>query len=143
MIQVSNSIEIVRPILHVFDYVANVENNPHWMPVQSVQRLDRGPIGQGTRFKQQFHMLGNQYEMDCLITLFEREQEISFEYIAPVFQWRGSYFFQPTKSGTTHLAAKGNIALSGPMRLGESMFAPKICKLINDTAPKLKHILES
>jgi uncharacterized membrane protein len=142
VIQISNSIEIARPVLQVFHFVADFENNPQWMPVRSVQRLGNGPIGAGTRFKQQFHLLGANYEMDCVITAFEPDQKIAFEYDAPVFVWRGNYLFEPTPQGT-RVSAKGNVALSGPLKMTETMFAPKIRKLINDTAPKLKQILES
>lgn len=142
MIQISNSIEIARPALQVFEYVANFENNPNWMPVQSVQRVSPGAIARGTQFKQQFHLMGANYEMECVITGFEPHQKITFEYKAPVFQWRGMYLFEVTSAGT-RLAAKGNIALNGALKMGEPMFAPKIRKLINDTAPKLKQILES
>jgi carbon monoxide dehydrogenase subunit G len=142
VIQISNSIEIARPVLQVFNYVANVENNPNWMPVQSVQRISQGATAKGTHFKQQFHLLGANYEMDCVITAFEANKKISFEYDAPVFKWRGDYLFVETPKGT-RLSAKGNITLGGPLKMAETMFAPKIRKLINDTAPKLKQILES
>ncbi|MBI4670193.1 MAG: SRPBCC family protein [Chloroflexi bacterium] len=142
MIQISNNIEIVRPVLQVFTYVATVENNPHWMPVQSVQRLSAGALKPGFRYKQQFRLLGAEYEMDCVVTAFEPHKKISFEYDAPVFRWRGHYLFDDTPKGT-RLSAKGDITLGGPLKMAETMFAPKIRKLINDTAPKLKQILES
>jgi uncharacterized protein YndB with AHSA1/START domain len=142
VIPISNNIEIVRPVVQVFDYVANFENNPNWMPVQGVSKTTDGEIGIGTRFKQQIHLLGANYELSCLITAFEPNQKISFEYDAPVFMWRGDYLFEPTASGT-RLAAKGTIELGGPLKMTETMFAPKIRKLINDTAPKLKRLLES
>ena len=50
--------------------------------------------------------------------------------------------FEPTANGT-RLSAKGNVTLAGPLKLMETMFAPKIRKLIHDTAPNLKRILES
>lgn len=142
MIQISNSIEIMRPVEQVFIYVAELENNPRWMPVQSVQRLSDGALKKGFRYKQQFRLMGAEYEMDCVVTAFELHKKIAFEYDAPVFVWRGHYLFDDLPNGT-RLSAKGNITLGGPLKIGEPMFAPKIRKLINDTAPKLKQILES
>lgn len=142
MIQISNSIEIARPVMQVFNYVADVNNNPQWMPVQRVQKISDGAAGKGTKFRQQFFLMGANYEMTGVISAFEPDKKISFEFDAPVFAWRGDYLFEPTPTGT-RVSAKGNITLMGPIKMMETMFAPKIRKLINDTAPQLKKILES
>ncbi len=141
MIQISNSIEIGRPPAQVFAYLANFENNPQWMPVQQVQQTSSKPVGKGTRFKQRFLLFGASYEMDCAITEFVPNKRISFEYDAPVFDWQGQYLLEPTPTGT-RLSAKGTVKLGGPYKMAETLFAPRIRKLINDTAPKLKQILE-
>jgi uncharacterized protein YndB with AHSA1/START domain len=142
MIQISNTIEIARPVKQVFDFVADVENNPKWMPVKGVKKISDGATGKGMKFKQQFALMGNSYELEGVITAFEPNKKISFTYTSPVFVWRGDYLFQPTSKGT-RLSARGNVTLAGPLKLMETMFAPKIRKLINDTAPNLKRILES
>lgn len=142
MILISNSIEIARPVLQVFSFIADVDNNPQWMPVQGVQKLSNGAAGVGTRFRQQFFLMGANYEMVGVITAFDPDKKISFDFDAPVFTWRGDYLFEPTVSGT-RLSARGNVNLIGPMKMMETMFAPKIRMLINDTAPQLKKILES
>ncbi|MCC7161397.1 MAG: SRPBCC family protein [Anaerolineae bacterium] len=142
MIQISNSIEIVLPVTQVFEFVADVENNPRWMPVQSVQRLGNGPMGVGTQFKQQFVLMDTRYNLDGVITGFEPHKQISFSYVAPIFTWRGAYIFEITPAGT-RMSARGNVNLTGLLKMMEINFAPKIRRLINDTSPKLKMILES
>jgi uncharacterized protein YndB with AHSA1/START domain len=142
VIQISNSVEIALPPSQVFEFVANVENNPKWMPVQSVQRLDSGPIRVGSQFKQQFILMGTSYTLDGVITALEPNKKISFRYVAPIFTWRGDYLFEPSPTGT-RLSAKGNVTLTGLLQMMEVNFAPKIRRLINDTSPKLKMILES
>lgn len=142
MIQISNSIEIARPHPQVFEFVADVNNNPKWMPVQGVQKISDGAVGVGTKFKQQFFLMGANYELIGVLTEFDPHQKIAFSYDSPVFVWRGDYLFEPIETGT-RMFAKGNVTLTGPMKMMETMFAPKIRKLINDTAPNLKKILES
>lgn len=142
MIRVSNAITIARSLEDVFQYVSDYNNNPSWMPVQSVQPVTDGPIRAGTRYKQQFQMMGSAYEMDCLIRAVEPGRKISFEYVAPVFIWTGMVLFKPNDMGT-HVQAQGNIELNGKLRLTESLIAPKVRILINNTAPKLKQVLES
>jgi uncharacterized protein YndB with AHSA1/START domain len=142
MIQISNSIEIARPVKQVFDFVADVENNPKWMPVNRVEKLSADAVGKGTKFKQQFVLMGTPYELEGTITAYEPNKRVSFTYNSPVFLWRGDYLFEPTAKGT-RLSARGNVTLAGPLKLMETMFAPKLRKLINDTAPNLKRILES
>ncbi|MCG3142231.1 MAG: hypothetical protein HDKAJFGB_03639 [Anaerolineae bacterium] len=142
MIRVSNGIIIARTLDDVFQYVADYNNNPYWMPVQSVQPVTVGPIQTGTKFKQQFQLMGSAYEMDCLIREFEPGKKITFEYVAPVFIWNGMVLFKPNGAGT-HVQAQGNVTLSGTLRLTETLVAPKVRNLINNTAPKLKQVLES
>jgi len=142
VIQINTSIEINRPVSEVFNFVADFSNNPKWMPVQSVKKISDGAIGQGTRFKQQFELMGANYEVDCVITAFELDKKIAFNYDAPLFNWRGEYTFAPENNGT-RLTATGNISLSGPYKMAETMFASKIRQLITETAPRLKQVLES
>ncbi len=142
MIQISNSIEIACPQIQVFEFVADVHNNPKWMPVQGVQKISEGAVGVGTNFKQEFFLMGARYELLGVLTEFEPHQKIAFSYDSPVFVWKGGYSFEPTANGT-RMSAIGNVTLTGPMKMMETMFAPKIRKLINDTAPNLKKILES
>jgi uncharacterized protein YndB with AHSA1/START domain len=142
MIQISNTIEINRPVNQVFDFLADPQNNPKWMPVESVKKVSSGDIGVGTKFKQKFELMGASYEVDCIITAFERNKKISFRFVAPIFKWDGEYLFQPDKDGT-RLSAQGGVRLLGPFKAGEIIFASKIRRLINDTAPNLKHVLES
>jgi uncharacterized protein YndB with AHSA1/START domain len=142
MIAISNNIEIRRPLAQVFAFVAEVDNNPQWMPVHSVQKLSNPGVGAGTRFQQPFTFMGTNYILDGLITGFEPEKKISFQYDSPIFTWAGVYVFEPTAQGT-RLEARGTVTLLGPLKMMETMFAPRIRKLINDTSPQLKKILES
>jgi uncharacterized protein YndB with AHSA1/START domain len=142
MIQIANHIDIERPVSKVFEFVADVENNPQWMPVKSVQKLLDAPVGVGTKFKQKFALMGKDYELDGVITAFEPDKKISFVYQSSIFNWRGDYLFEPVEKGT-RVSARGNVALTGIFKLMETNFAPKIRKLINNTSPRLKQILES
>lgn len=142
MIQISNNIEIMRPVPHVFEFIVDVNNNPKWMPVQGVQIVSPGAVTSGFRFKQQFFLMGANYDLDGIFTGIEPDKKIAFTFDSPVFVWHGAYVFEPTASGT-RMAAQGSVLLTGPIKMMETMFAPKIRKLINDTAPNLKKILES
>ena len=142
MIQISNTIEVNRPVTQVFEYIADVNNNPLWMPVQGVQKISQGAAAESFQFKQQFLLMGAQYDLNGVFTKFEPDKKISFVFDSPVFTWRGDYLFEPTPNGT-RLATVGNVILTGPMKMMETMFAPKIRKLVNDAAPNLKKILES
>lgn len=142
MIQVANSIEIRRPVSQVFAFVADYRNNPRWMPIESVTAISNGPVGVGTAYKGRFFLFGAYYDLDCKITAFEPDISIVFTAESPVFRWRGNYAFQPSDTGT-RLSAQGTVELRGPMRVTETMFAPKIRQLVMDTAPNLKRILEN
>lgn len=142
MISIANSIEIARPVARVFEFVADARNNPQWMPVQKVYNVSEGIIGVGTTFKQEFVLMGTSYELDGTITEFEPAKKIAFVYKAQVFTWQGHYLLESV-TDDTRLSARGNINLSGALKMMEPMLAPKIRKLVNDTAPNLKKILEN
>ncbi len=143
MIQISNQIDIARPVADVFAFISDYRNNPKWQPVQAVTAVSTGPVGVGTTYKQQILLMGATYQVDCRITAFEQDKTLSFVMDSPVFAWRGDYGFQALDTNNTRLSAQGGIELKGGMRFAEGMVAPQIRKLIDDTAPNLKRILES
>lgn len=53
MIEISNSIEIQKPVEEVFSFLCNLENLPKWNYfVLAVKKLSNGPITKGTTFQQ-------------------------------------------------------------------------------------------
>ena len=55
MVDVTVSTTINRPIDLVFDFVANMENEPQWhTDALEVKRANDGPVGKGTTYKVKF-----------------------------------------------------------------------------------------
>src|SRR5437016_4068463 len=98
MIQISSNIEVNRPVAHVFEFIADVNNNPKWMPVQSVQKISQGAVTSGFQFKQRFLLMGANYDLNGVFINLEPDKKISFVFDSPVFTWRGEYLFEPTAS---------------------------------------------
>lgn len=68
----SASILIRKAPEEVFDFVANPEGDPLWMPkVSAVQKLTGGPIGVGTRFSQTIPLLGAPFSATWEVILYE------------------------------------------------------------------------
>jgi hypothetical protein len=59
MAQIQGELVINRPVHEVFDVVADERNEPRYNPlIRRAEKLTRGPIGRGTRFRAEAVTLG-------------------------------------------------------------------------------------
>jgi carbon monoxide dehydrogenase subunit G len=68
-----DAIDLPLPIQDAFDYLADFSHTAEWDPsVVSAERLDREPIGVGSRFRVTLRFLGTTSCLDYQITEYER-----------------------------------------------------------------------
>lgn len=69
------SLEIDRPAKTVFPYFVERELVPKWVPeLESSRALDDGPIGEGTRLETKLNIKGRSFEVESVVTAFERDR---------------------------------------------------------------------
>ena len=78
MARTDGSIVIARPVEVVFDFVADMRNEPRYNhEVSKVELLSEGPIGAGSRFRAVTEARGRPLEMTVELTEFERPTKVA------------------------------------------------------------------
>jgi len=73
MTRIEGEIVINRPVDEVFDFVADARNEPLYNPrMLRAEKLTPGPIGLGTRFRDEIKSMGRPAEITIEIIGYER-----------------------------------------------------------------------
>ncbi|MGN6377895.1 MAG: SRPBCC family protein [Gaiellales bacterium] len=142
MISVAWQIRIERPPEDVFDFVADLRNEPQFNPDASdVTQETPGPIGLGTVYTETFRRVGR---YRTTIDRYERPTELGFDARNPKADASVQFRFSPAGEGATDVSCTVELRMKGAMRLAERALAPTIRKQIEHTrGPMLKQALES
>ena len=120
MPEATNSVEIARPPMEVFAFLADGTNDRRWRGGVIDIRLASGS-GLGAVYQQGVKgPFGRRVAADYEITAFEPEQRIGFRAIAGPVRPEGSYELQPVDGGTRvtfslRCAPRGLAKLMTPM----------------------------
>lgn len=126
MVHIAGEITINRPVDEVFDFVADARNEPRYNPrILRAEQLSDGPIGLGTRFRDEARSLGRPVEILIEFTAFERPRRLAESIRLPGTDIRGTLTFDPVPMGTRmrwswEVEPHGALNLMGPLvaRLG-------------------------
>ncbi len=142
MIRSSWQIRIARPAEEVFDFVADLRNEPQFNPdASNVQQQTPGPIGLGTVYTEDFRRIGC-YE--TTIDRHERPSELGFDARNPRTDALVRFRFDPAGEDQTQVSCTVELRMKGVMRIMEPLLAPMIRRQIERTrGPMLKRALES
>lgn len=141
MLGVNWEIRIERPVQDVFDFVADLHNEPQFNPDASnvVQKSD-GAIGLGTVFEEHFKRIGRYV---TTIHVYERPSELGFDARNPRVDAQVRFRFAPDGASATNVSCRVELTTKGLMRITEPLMAPMIRKQIRTTrGPMLKAALE-
>lgn len=76
MIVAHGEVFIQRPIVEVFDFVADARNEPTWLPgATQVEKTTEGSVGQGTRFQGEYARAGT---VSLELVEFDRPNRVTF-----------------------------------------------------------------
>jgi hypothetical protein len=141
VIRASWEIRVERPLADVFDYVADLDNEPRWNPdASNVKRQTPGPIGLGTVYEEDFKRIGHYV---TTIDVYERPRELGFDARNPRTDARVHFRFAPNGEAATDVSSVVELTMKGVMRVFEPLMAPMIRKQIeNSRGPELKRALE-
>lgn len=80
MLELSNKLEIRRPIAEVFQFLSNFENMPKWNYfVVNVKKISDGPVGINTAFRQKRKTDNQEYK----IVEYEPNKRVAIEFQPP------------------------------------------------------------
>ncbi len=104
---------IGRPTSEVFIHLERAEDAPLWYSAAtSVDRLDAGPIGVGTRFRYNRELGGKSVVNDVEVSAFERDRTIELSSISGPTPFVYRYRLEPSGDGTL-LRLEGTISVEG------------------------------
>lgn len=98
---VHGEIVIARPVAEVFDFVADQRNEPKYNPgMASAEKLTRGAIGQGTRYRVAVRSMGRPVTMVLETTVYERPSRLASTTVMSSAEISGELTFEPEAGGT-------------------------------------------
>lgn len=129
MIRIEGEIVIARPVEEVFDFVADARNELRHNPrMLRAEKLSPGPIGLGTRFRDEVKSMGRPAEITIEIIGFERPRRLTNSIHMATMGVRGGLTFDPVPAGTRmrwawELMPRGVFKLMTPLiaRIGKRM----------------------
>jgi hypothetical protein len=136
-------VTVARPPEAVFDFVADLNNEPRSNPdVSNVVQTTPGPVGLGTVFEQDFKRVGHYV---TTIDRYERPSSLGFDARNAKVDVLVRFEFASADGGAaTEVSCAIDLTMKGMMRLGERAMAPAIRREIESTrGPMLKAALET
>ena len=133
MIRASWQTRIARPPEEVFDYLADLDNEPEWNPdASNVTRISPGPVGLGTVWEEDFARVGHYV---TTIDAYERPSVLGFDAKNPRTEAHVRFDFAPDGGDATSVSCVVELTMKGGMRLLEPLLAPLIRKQIERDRP--------
>jgi Polyketide cyclase / dehydrase and lipid transport len=141
MIDVGWQIRIERSADEIFDFVADLHNEPQFNPdASNIVRKTDGPIGRGTVYEEDFKRIGHYV---TTIDVYDRPHRVGFDARNPRTDAVVRFRFDSNGPTTTDVTCELELTMKGFMRFLEPLMAPTIRKQITSTrGPMLKAALE-
>jgi hypothetical protein len=132
---------VYRPTTEVFDYVADLRNEPEWTPdASNIVKHTDGEVGEGTVFEEDFRRVGHYI---TTVDVYEPASQLGFDARNPRTDARVRFTFAPKSPNETQIDCTVQLTMKGPMRVLEPLLAPMIRRQIEHSrGPGLKAALE-
>ena len=92
---------IRRPVEEVFDFLADVRNEPRNNPImRRAEKVTDGPIGVGTRFTETTRSLGRDVQAEIELTAYDRPRQLGLSIRMPATAITGTIHFAGVPGGT-------------------------------------------
>jgi hypothetical protein len=125
---------IGRPVEHVFDYVADLKNEPQWNPdASNVVQMSDGAVGLGTEWEEDFARVGHYV---TTLARYERPSKLAFDARNPRTDAYVEFRFAPAGDAATDVSCDVRLTMKGFMRLLEPLLAPVIKRQIESARPE-------
>ena len=139
MLETRGHVEIARPPEAVFDYLADMRNEPSWRPgAAEVRAASEDPIGRGSSFEGTYARAGT---VRCVISEYERPGRLTIHGDAKGMSFDDAITFTATDNGT-RLEAVMRTQPKGFFRLVAPMMGRVIDKQFQSNWENLRAVLE-
>jgi carbon monoxide dehydrogenase subunit G len=139
MLEARGHVEIARPPEQVFDYLADMRNEPEWLPGASdVRAASDGSLGPGSAFEGTYARAGT---VRCTLSTFERPHRLTIHGESKGLSFDDSITLTATESGT-RLDAVMRTQPKGLFKMVAPMMARVINKQFQSNWEHLRAVLE-
>ena len=145
MIETSDSVVIVRPLGQVYEFVADVRNDPSWNPdmIEAELAPGSGPeIGPGTEFNVRFKPFMGASTCTMRVTDAAKDAKLVLEGAPGRLKARAEFRFEPMADGTK-VTRIVQVVMPGPMRLLEPVGRRRLQQQSHAMLQALKATIES
>jgi uncharacterized protein YndB with AHSA1/START domain len=126
--------QVPRPVEEVFDYIADLDNEPEWNPdASNVTRISPGPVGLGTVWEEDFRRVGHYV---TTIDAYERPSVLSFDARNPRTDAHVRFELAADGEDATQVSCVVELTMKGGMRIAEPLLAPMIRRQIERERPE-------
>jgi len=141
-VEKSDSILIRKPIVEVFNYVADPEKFHLWQPfVREAKITSKKPIRQGTTYSYTFQALGKLYETNGVIREYIPFQHYTYETTSSPFPIKGGFRFRQVDD-FVEVTAYGEADSRGHFSMAQSIISLLLGRQLKVMLQNLKDILE-
>jgi uncharacterized protein YndB with AHSA1/START domain len=134
MIRASWKTRIDRPAADVFDYLADLENEPSWNPdASNVVRTTDGAIGVGTTWEEDYGRIGHYVTR---VDRYDRPSALAFDARNPKTDAYVAFSLAPAGEAATDVSCEVKLTMHGFMRVMEPFLSPMIRRQIETERPK-------
>jgi hypothetical protein len=126
----------------VFDYVADLKNEPQWNPDASniVKKTD-GDIRQGTVFEEDYRRVGHYV---TTVDRYDKPRDLGFDARNPKTDALVRFHFEPRGDAQTEVACQVELTMKGAMKIAEPLIGPMVRGQIEKKrGPMLKRAVEA
>jgi carbon monoxide dehydrogenase subunit G len=139
VIEAKGTVLIDRPLDHVFDYLSDARNEPHWLPgAERVEKTSDGPVGLGTTYEGTYARAGR---VELTLVTFERPTAVTFRAHAKIVDFDDAVKLSE-EDGKTRLNATMTAQPRGVMKLFGPLMAKTLRRQFEGNWVHLKEALE-
>jgi carbon monoxide dehydrogenase subunit G len=143
MTRIHEQIETRLPVQAAFDYVADFSNAPTWDPgTETSERLDGGPVGEGSRYRLGVHIGPRVRPMEYRITVHDAPRQVVLVGTGSGVTSTDDIRFEPLPSGGTRVDYRADIELGGLMGLVQPLFGSVFAKIGRNAAAGMRRALD-
>lgn len=140
MIESRGQVDIAKPPEEVFDYLADMRNEPQWLPGASdIRATSDGAVGQGSSFEGTYARAGT---VRCAISEYDRPNRLTIHGDAKGMSFDDTISLTATETGT-RLEAVMRTEPKGLFKFVAPMMRRVIDKQFQSNWEKLRSVLES
>ncbi|MGH3433304.1 MAG: SRPBCC family protein [Thermocrispum sp.] len=142
MVSVSRTFTVDRPLDEVVGYLRDFARAEEWDPgTTSCERLDDGPVAEGSRWRNVSNFLGRRVELTYRLDRLE-PRRLTFAGENDAATSEDDLVFRPSGDGT-EITYRAQITFTGALRLVDPLLRLPMEKVASSTVKTMTRALES